>query len=168
MCIRESCICSVALQSSQKLRSCLSRKKHGMWWSKTYFSLLQQSHTSYCPGLIIALPKNTLPIGFTTKQSVSKSQVLLTNCFFHLKSSHSRRPSYFLTSTLSRHTSYHHGSIWRQAIVIGLTTSWLSPLQDTPSTVDLLQMIDFWPIGEIQSNLLQVISFWHGEILTSS
>jgi len=40
-------------------------------------------------------------------------------------------------------------SIWSQVVVVGLTTSWLPPIQDTPpiTMVDLLQDTDFWHIN---------------------
>jgi hypothetical protein len=50
-------------------------------------------------------------------------------------------------------------SILSQAIVIGLTTSWLPPLQNTPpiTMADLLQAIGFWHVN--MANLPQAISY---------
>jgi hypothetical protein len=40
-------------------------------------------------------------------------------------------------------------SILSWVVVVGLATSWLSPLQDTPpiTTVNLLQVVGFWHIN---------------------
>jgi len=46
-------------------------------------------------------------------------------------------------------------SILSWAVVIGLATSWLPPLQDTPliTTVDLSQAIGYWDGGFLTSSL---------------
>jgi hypothetical protein len=52
-------------------------------------------------------------------------------------------------------------SILSRAIVIGLATSQLPPLQNTLciAMADLLQAVGFWHVN--MANLLQAIGFWH-------
>jgi hypothetical protein len=59
-------------------------------------------------------------------------------------------------------------SILSQGTAIGLTISWLSPLQDTRliTTIDPLQTVDFWHIN--MTNLPQVIDYKHEKIFTTT
>jgi hypothetical protein len=59
--------------------------------------------------------------------------------------------------------------ILSRVIVVDLaTTSWLSPLQDTPpiTTADLLQAIDFWHVN--MTDLPQVVDYEHEKIFTTT
>jgi hypothetical protein len=59
-------------------------------------------------------------------------------------------------------------SILSQAVAIGLATSRLPPVQDTPpiTTTDLLQAIGFWHIN--MADLPQAVSYRHGEIFIAT
>jgi hypothetical protein len=59
-------------------------------------------------------------------------------------------------------------SIVSCAVVVGLTTSWLSPLQNTlPITIaDLLQGVGFWHVN--MADLPQMVNYKHGKIFTPS
>jgi hypothetical protein len=52
-------------------------------------------------------------------------------------------------------------SILGQAIAIGLVTSWIPPLQNTPpiTTVNLLQAVDFWHVN--MANLSEAVGYGH-------
>jgi len=52
-------------------------------------------------------------------------------------------------------------SILSQAIIVGLITSQLPPLQDTPpiTTVNLLQAVNFWHVN--MADLPQAVGYWH-------
>jgi hypothetical protein len=59
-------------------------------------------------------------------------------------------------------------SILSRAVVVGLATSRLPPLQNTPpiTTADLLQTIGFWHINMV--DLPQAVDYGHGEIFIAT
>jgi len=85
-------------------------------------------------------PKGLIFLSWFFFGSKTFNHIIKDASTIHVKLGNSYRPSYFLTSTPSRHTSHHHG----RPIASGGFLTWRN-----------------------MANLLQAVSFWHGEILTS-